>query len=416
MRVLFVSHTALGPEGSGSVKRNFFLWKAAAERHRTRVLILDRDPEFPRRYGSACTAVTVLDTGNRGWRRVLRTLLYVFTGWSAVRQWHRGRIQKAIDALCAPETPDIIHLSTPLLRSFRYPAGVPIVADAHNVEHETLRRIGARSSSVTRRILYTAFAMRVRSEETRSLGRCAAVLATSHRDKRLFQAMAPGVRVNVVPNGVDGDALAGYAAARKGGALVFTGVLDYPPNEEGILLFLGEMYPLIRQRIPEATLTIVGPSPSAEILRHTSAHVTVTGWVPDVRPYLAEAAVAVVPLYAGGGTRLKILEAMALGAPVVSTTVGCEGLEVRHGEHLLVADEAQAFADAVCDVLCDQDLRRRLTAAAREKVRRRYDWRILGRNMESTYSAVTQPVQGTGHQPAETLVSYDAVVAGRAQA
>jgi glycosyltransferase involved in cell wall biosynthesis len=165
--------------------------------------------------------------------------------------------------------------------------------------------------------------------------------------------------------------------------LVFTGSMDWLPNEDAMLFFCRETLPLIRRDEPDVTLSIVGraPTPAVAALARQPG-VIVTGRVEDVRPYVRDAAVYVVPLRIGGGTRLKIFEAMAMGKAVVSTSVGAEGLPVAHGEHVWLADDPQAFARAVVDVLRDVKRRRHLEQAARSLVVQRYDWSAVAGALE----------------------------------
>jgi glycosyltransferase involved in cell wall biosynthesis len=165
--------------------------------------------------------------------------------------------------------------------------------------------------------------------------------------------------------------------------LIFTGSMDWLPNEDAMLYFCRDVMPAIRAEVPDATLTIVGRTPTPAVKKLAEAHgVTVTGRVDDVRPYMRDAAVYIVPLRIGGGTRLKIFEAMAMGKAVVSTTIGAEGLPVTDGEHVLLADEPTTFARAVVHLIRDTEHRRRLEAAARALVLARYDWSAVAGELE----------------------------------
>jgi glycosyltransferase involved in cell wall biosynthesis len=167
---------------------------------------------------------------------------------------------------------------------------------------------------------------------------------------------------------------------------VFTGSLGYPPNADGLSFFLDEVWPLVRRAVPDAAFGIVGRDPVRQLLaRNKREGITVTGPVADVRPYLARAGAVVVPLRAGGGTRLKILEAMATGAGIVSTRLGAEGLDVRPGRELLIADEPAAFARATSQLLTDGALRRRLGVAARRRAEERYDWGFAADALDAVY-------------------------------
>ncbi len=207
------------------------------------------------------------------------------------------------------------------------------------------------------------------------------VVAVSPADGENLRGLGVTTPMTVVPNAVDIDYYDAYQAngpeeiAMSPCSLVFTGKMDFRPNVDAVVWFMDQVWPRVRQAVPEAQFFIVGRSPHRRLFsRGDTPGVFITGEVPDVRPYLHHAQVYVAPLRVGGGTRLKLLEAMAMRRAIVSTTVGAEGYPVQAGEHLLLADTPEAFADAVVTLLQDEDLRRRLGDAAREFVTRHYDW------------------------------------------
>jgi glycosyltransferase involved in cell wall biosynthesis len=166
--------------------------------------------------------------------------------------------------------------------------------------------------------------------------------------------------------------------------MVFTGSLHYAPNTEAMLYFTSEIWPKVRRLIPEATLSMVGGHPPVNIRRLAHLpNVTVTGYVPDIRPYIAGAQIVIVPLRIGGGTRLKIVEALAMGKAVVTTSLGCEGLEVQNNRHLLIADDPNEFADRVIDLLRSPQRCRELGTEGRRLVEEMYDWQAIGARLES---------------------------------
>src|ERR1041385_1476993 len=202
------------------------------------------------------------------------------------------------------------------------------------------------------------------------------VLAVSQTDRDFFAAQLPPEKLTIIPTGVDVEYFQPQGKPVEN-TLVFTGSMDWLPNEDGIFYFMQEILPKIRQEIPEVTLTVVGRKPSARMLALAAerpVEIRLTGWVDDIRPFLAEGAVCIVPLRIGSGTRLKIFEAMAMGKAVVSTTIGAEGLPVRNEEDLLLADSPEAFARNVVMLLRDDQTRERLGSAARELVQSKYSW------------------------------------------
>jgi glycosyltransferase involved in cell wall biosynthesis len=200
-------------------------------------------------------------------------------------------------------------------------------------------------------------------------------------DAGLMRTMFGAERVSQIPTGVDLEYFAPPASFERVADLIFVGSMDWLPNVDGVGYFVREVLPLIRRRRPGCTLAIVGrtPPPQVAALGRNDAGVRVTGTVPDVRPYLWGSAVSVVPLRIGGGTRLKIYEAMAAGVPVVSTTVGAEGLEIHPPEDIRIADSPADFAERCLELLEGDDESRRIASRARELMAGRFSWEQVAR-------------------------------------
>jgi glycosyltransferase involved in cell wall biosynthesis len=264
----------------------------------------------------------------------------------------------------------------------------PVVLFTHNVEAEIWRRHAETRSNPVARLLYRIQHAKMLRFEGATLRRFNGVLAVSDADRSTFYRLYPGAiqhEVHVVPTGVDTaffDMPAGVSV--RPGHLVFTGSMDWLPNEDAMLFFCRDILPRIRAQEPSASLAIIGREPTPAVRRLAEINgVAVTGRVDDVRRFLAEGDVYVVPLRIGGGTRLKIFEAMAMGKPIVSTAVGAEGLPVRDGEHLVLADDPARFADAVVRLLRDTTARRQLAEHGRDLVRARYDWSAVAGELDA---------------------------------
>ena len=224
------------------------------------------------------------------------------------------------------------------------------------------------------------------------------VVAVSEADREALRRLVPGLDVRVVPNGVDVDFYAKTIPQEpplpnwSPHALVFTGKMDFRPNVDAVLWFAREVLPRVRESYPDAHFYIVGRNPHPRLKPLMArGDVTVTGYVEDIRPFLAHASVFVVPMRIGGGTRLKLLEAMAMKKAVVSTSLGAEGYPFQHGRHLLLADEAGAFAEAICRLLGNEAERARLGEEAFKLVNERYRWeRIIGA-LKDTYRELLAP-------------------------
>jgi polysaccharide biosynthesis protein PslH len=266
--------------------------------------------------------------------------------------------------------------------------GARTVLAMHDLAHLQFRRMfrTERNPLEKLKLLLTWWPMR--TWEPRTAGRFDLVVTVSEHERRILTALNPAVPAVVISNGVDTRALRPVPRTAAAG-LLFVGALDYPPNVDAACTLCRTILPRIRARHPLCTCAVVGRAPVERVRRLAELPgVTVAGDVPDVRPYYAAASVAVAPLRSGGGTRVKILEAMALGIPVVSTTVGCEGLDVRNETHLLVADGPAAFAEQVCRLLEQPALRERLSTAGRRRVEEAYDWEAIARDFRERILAL----------------------------
>jgi glycosyltransferase involved in cell wall biosynthesis len=204
----------------------------------------------------------------------------------------------------------------------------------------------------------------------------------------MVAAHAPHTLTAVVPNGVDLDYFLPSAEPAQSRTLVFNGILDYRPNLDAALHLVDEIWPLVLRRHPDARLSIVGRGNAADIKRLRRPSVEVTGMVPDIRPYMTRAAVAAVPIRMGGGTRLKVVEGLAMGKPMVSTTLGCEGIDVHHREQLLIGDDAESFAACIIELFDSPSLAATLGAAGRERMERDYSWDLGAERLGGLYHSI----------------------------
>jgi polysaccharide biosynthesis protein PslH len=304
-----------------------------------------------------------------------------YTRWmydvGAVRAW-----LKKLD----PSRFDILHVdSLDLVAYLRSDLPIPIVLAHHNVESRLL----ARRASMTRgwqQAYIRHQASLTRDEEARWCPQVALNVVVSAEDQKELQGIAPGAECRIVPNGVDTVALApsGRPSA-AGGGLVFVGGYSWFPNRDGMEFFTRDILPLLRNGDVQPEVTWVGRAPE-EVRREFARHgVRMTGYVEDMREHVRAAACVIVPLRVGGGTRLKILDAWALGKAVVSTPQGCEGLHIEAGGNIVVADGPDAFALAIQRVLADGALRSRLENGARQTAVELYDWEVVGQEMRNHY-------------------------------
>lgn len=277
------------------------------------------------------------------------------------------------------------------------------VLDEHNVEFALAQSL-LESAKVSR--LYQAYAAReIRARRREELAVCRAVdrvLAVSDLDRTLLAEAAPGVPVTVIPNGVDLDRLRPSGEEPGSGpSALFIGKLDYRPNVDAVTWFATAVLPLVRSEVSSFTLTVVGREPCRQVLALGEIPgVDVRGRVPDTRPYLHDATVVVLPVRAGSGTRLKLLEAFAAARPVVATTVACSGVAAEPGTHVLVADSASEFAAHLVRLIRDPDERRRLGANGRALVEAGFGWPAVVDRLEEVYEELTESPVPTERAPA----------------
>jgi glycosyltransferase involved in cell wall biosynthesis len=261
------------------------------------------------------------------------------------------------------------------------------------VETVLWRRHARQARTPLHRLYFNLQAKRMFEFERRVCRTVDRIVAVSPQDARTMRELFGVGRVTEIPTGVDLEYFTPGQKAAKEHDLVFVGAMDWLPNIDGVLYFAREILPLIRRRRPETSLAIVGRKASSEILKlaREDPRITVTGTVPDVRPYLWASRVSVVPLRIGGGTRLKIYEAMAAKSPLVSTTIGAEGLDFIPGEHMRIADTAAEFADQCLDLLRDVDAADCMAEAAWEMVRSRFTWDRVADKFDESLQAAPRP-------------------------
>jgi polysaccharide biosynthesis protein PslH len=260
----------------------------------------------------------------------------------------------------------------------------------HDIDFVKFSRIIKHEPKLSRKVRLWVNNRFVRYWEPRYARKFARCITVSDLDRRLLQTASPGLKVDSVPNGVDVRSLQPLPPCESEPALLFVGNMSYLPCIDAVLFFYHKILPFIEQAIGSVDLWIVGREPSVEVRGLEQNRVHVTGTVPDVRPYYEKCTVCIVPLRAGGGTRLKILEAMALGRPVVSTSIGCEGLDVKDGQHLFIEDEPNQFAEKTVRLIQDREIRHRITRNARDLVESTYDWDIIARKMMRIYQEVAR--------------------------
>ena len=391
MRLIWVKVGGLWPVNTGGRIRSFHILRELSRRHQVTLLTTHASGDDPRALEAALPGCEVISVpwalAKRGSARFALALLKSWLSSLPV-DLYKARVpalRRELARRLAGGGVDLVIADFLLAAPNVAGAGtVPTVLFAHNVEHMIWQRLSDVERRPWRRLLLAVETRKMRRYEVRACARAGLTIAVSDADRRVLAAAAPGSRVGAVPTGVDVDYFAPDGIPEVPGRLVFTGSMDWYPNEDGIVHFIEAVLPLIRREVPETELTVVGRNPSPRLLAAArAAGVHVTGLVDDVRPHMAAASVYVVPLRIGGGTRLKIFEALSMAKAVVSTAVGAEGLPLTPGEHLLLADDPTRFAGAVTSLLRDSAGRRAIGAAGRRLVQERYSWASVTDEFES---------------------------------
>jgi glycosyltransferase involved in cell wall biosynthesis len=264
------------------------------------------------------------------------------------------------------------------------------ILNVHNVESDNARQMMLNGTGAVTKVIYWLQWRAYEFYERLYVPKCDLLLAASRADAETYGRLAPGVKTVVIPNAVDTEALKPLPPPEEPHSLIFPGRMDYPPNFQAVHIFCQEILPRVAVTFPSVRFYIVGKNPPESVRELASDHVVVTGFVEDVIPFWRKTAALVVPLSIGGGTRIKILEAMALGRPVISTSKGCEGLEVIHEKHLLIADDPERFAEHVIRVLKNPEEYFEMSRAARKLVEEKYSFAAIGdlllRTLEDTLS------------------------------
>jgi sugar transferase (PEP-CTERM/EpsH1 system associated) len=395
MRILMVSPYIPSPT-SGNRSRSYYLLNMLARQHTVSLLAIDDGvtPAAPHSLAPLQDFTSTLQIVPFPvvYPKRVRQLLNTLSGKSTYLSQHvTTSMQDALTDLLAREQYDALIFECALASDYLLPPQVKIILDQHNIEYEVLYRTYLHEPFSLRKWYNWRESRLVKQAEIRLCQRADALVMTSERERVVMKKLLPHTMIAVVPNGVDISYFNGASTAEEH-RIIFTGSMEYYPNIEAVLFFARKCWPRIREALPDATWQIVGKNPLPDVQKLARLPgVTVTGSVADVRPYFNQATVAIVPLLVGGGTRLKILEAMAMRIPVVSTSLGCEGLAVEAGRHLLVADKAEVFAQSVIELLTHPERRQGLVEAGRELVEAEYSWEKCADRLQEVVAEVAPP-------------------------
>jgi len=390
MRILFVTHFFPYPPNCGG--RLGYLNPIRYLSRNNEVILVSLGNESDREYIPAmqkyCAEVHLVTSPR--WRqkaRLVRGLVADPPG-SAAQFFDRrlGRLIAHCISACGIDLVELQHLNTAAYRPCA--AGVPVLLREHNVEYKVWERHAQHARGMLERLYVRSCARQVRAYEAVVAPRFARCITVSRADAEHLRAVAPAAKIETVPSGVDTEYFSPLDIPEIPFSMVMTGSFEWRPKQHNLRVVLERIFPRIRERVPQATLTIVGAGVPDELRRLGEARpgVRFTGEVPDVREYVAGAALVLNYLESGGGIALKVLEAMAMRKPVLSNSLGIEGIEVEPGRDVFVADGVEGFAEAAAHLLCAPALCQRLANRGFDAVGRQYSWTFLACRFEEIYS------------------------------
>lgn len=397
MNILLLTQVLPYPPDSGPKVKTFHLLKYLAQRHEVTLVSFVRGDQSGEaghlnRFCRAVHTVTVKRGAAADAAAMIRSLA-IGQPWMMIRDDQAG-MRQLVDRLAGEKRFDVVHADQLNMAQYALRVrGARTVLDAHNALWLLYKRLWETMPPGPQQMLLGRDWRLLKEYEGRVCRQFDVLTAVSEEDKAaLVEAMGRPREVTVIPIAVDADEFRVASRAPDSNHILHIGTMYWPPNIDGMEWFIREVYPTIRARRPDVMLDVVGARPPKRLLamNGNGGGVHVTGYVQDPQPYLERAGVFIVPLRAGGGMRVKILEALARGLPLVTTRLGCEGIAVESGRHLLIADAPREFAEAVLHLLKDRAFAERLGRNGRRLVEDVYDYRTACRPLDELYQAVTR--------------------------
>jgi glycosyltransferase involved in cell wall biosynthesis len=393
MRILIISPSFPYPLIDGGRKGVFYMTKSLAERgNDVHLACLTRrnDPDASARVAEHCTLHEVEAPQGSHFPGALRSL-FSSASYDLSRYWNatllakiRGLLSTVSFDIVQAEGPHVYWYGVKIRREFN----IPTVGRPSSLQHVNISRLADMTRNPFAKAFLRLEAEKVRRVEAEQGAFLDLTITISEADAEILRSQNPNIRCAVVPVGVNLDELTPGSHEPTPRTVLWMGSLGWPPNQDSFWWFYREIVPLIVARVPDVRILVAGSNPPTDIMAVRDPHVTILGFVPNVRDCVLDAEVCVVPLQVGSGIRLKLLEMFSLKKAIVSTSIGCEGLGVKDGRELLVADTPTTFADGVARVLADSNLRRRLGESGRAFVVDHYGWDKIAERYESTYRDV----------------------------
>jgi glycosyltransferase involved in cell wall biosynthesis len=402
-RILWLSHFLPWPPMGGLMQRSYYLMREVARHHDVEVVAFRQqahqaddaalaEAEAALSEFAHVAHVSDLPENRMSGGRATLALRSLLPGPPYTIRWGMcADYARAVKRALEEFQPDVIHFDTVSLAPYLDLAGqVPAVLNHHNIESHMLLRRARNESNIAKRFYFWQEGRRLARYEQNVGPSFKAHLVCSEMDADRLKDLVGSVPVTVVPNGVDVDYFSNptLPSGERPNTLIFVGDMTWYPNISAIRFFLESVWPLISAARPEATFSLVGRSPPPDIVAYgqRDQRIRVLGFVDDMRPLVAESMVYICPIHDGGGTKLKMLDAMSMKKAIVAHPVAAEGLGLTHGHDVLLSDDPKGLADHCIRLFDSDELRTRLAGAARARVEQVFSWRLIGRQLAETYS------------------------------
>lgn len=394
MKILFLTPYVPYPLNNGGLIRVHHLLLNLGRKHDVTAICMEPDNDAQaagiklfEAEGIKLETVPVANNQKKERKRIYQLLSLVSSKPYQYKQYHSAAMQKVISQHLKEGNYDLLMVEFSQMGYYQLDTNIPSYVDQHNVEYEIMHRTYQTEKSPLRKLLAYREWKKYFKQEIENCEKFTGCLTTSQRDADILQERSPGMQCHVIPNGVDSEFFQSDNPEIDPNMVLFTGTISYYPNTEGILWFYKNIWPLIKKKNPKATFCIAGkgPPPEVQSIADSDSSVTATGMVDDMRDYYNKAAVVVVPLRVGGGTRLKILEGMSMSKAIVSTSVGAEGIDHTNGEDILLKDTPEEFSTAVIAVMEHKALRQKLEVEGRKLVEAKYDWRAVSEKLSDVF-------------------------------
>ncbi len=397
MNILMICHFVPYPPHGGSLQRTFNVLREIAKDNKVHLLALNQKALLQDKdsvdaavkvLSGYCESIKVFDIpaekSELKWNFLLLSNLLStspYSLWKFRAKLMRREIEKELHKIKF----DLVFFDTIDLAQYAGPVGnIPKILNHHNVESDLLLRRGANEKNPLLKLYLLIQGAKLRGYETKQIGKFDVNFVVSDGDGDNLRKLSPDAKFETIPNGTDIE----YFTPQSGepsNELVFAGGMNWYPNRDAMIFFCDEVLPLVKKAIPDVVMNIIGQDPPNEIKKMAlqDSSIKVHGFVKDTRDFIARSAVYVCPIRVGGGTRLKILDAFACGKALVSTKVGCEGIEVTPGQDILISDTAEGFAKHVINLMINSELRQKLELNARKLVVDKYSWHIIGQKIRN---------------------------------